>query len=441
MEASLAQVGKLLKNVSRQLKDQAQELMSNDTPLEKQLKEATANTNWGCSTTLLGEIARATHDYNDFFVIMRHVWESLGSKPKYWRKIYKTFSLLEYLLRHGTDRVAEDVRECMFRIRRFTAFHFSEEGHDRGGGIREKAKHILDLLTDAELLREEREKARANRDRFVGMSARGDIVGPGSTTTGFGYTTGAAPALAMSNRFDRPAKPSRGSLKAIEEREQKRIEAERAQARREREGRQRKSRDKRCDDTTQPQRRQQSQPLDDLILSSNERGTSTGDSTASKPKATKKKGESEPKADPLDLFNTDDLWGGGDVTPIQPPQSSLLPPPPPAPSTSIPTQARQLAWRAQNAPPSSATASTMPTELTAGSMPIQFPLPPTAAAPYVFPPPVSEALHPQSNNPIPGGAVGSTQPNNTVENSPLDTNLVQSLMAKNLERLTQLSRP
>lgn len=77
--------------------------------------------------------------------------------------VLKALTLLEYLIRHGPERVVDEVRDCLYRLKSLSGFHYTDEGRDRGGGARKKAKQIIDLVSDTELLRAEREKARQNR--------------------------------------------------------------------------------------------------------------------------------------------------------------------------------------------------------------------------------------------------------------------------------------
>lgn len=77
--------------------------------------------------------------------------------------IIKALTLLEYLVRHGPERIIDEVRDSLYRLRSMSGFHYTDEGRDRAGGVREKAKHIIELVSDTELLRAEREKARQNR--------------------------------------------------------------------------------------------------------------------------------------------------------------------------------------------------------------------------------------------------------------------------------------
>ncbi|KFG44404.1 ENTH domain-containing protein, partial [Toxoplasma gondii FOU] len=158
--------------------------LSKDSPLEKNLKEATSDKNWGCPTTILSEIARCSFNCTDYLQIMKFLWTALSEPPKKWRRIYKALTLLEYLLKNGCERVVEETRENQFALRVLQQFSFTEEGRDKGAGIREKAKLVCRLAFDPELLKEERETAQKNRNKFVGIGARGERTGSGFSASG-----------------------------------------------------------------------------------------------------------------------------------------------------------------------------------------------------------------------------------------------------------------
>lgn len=46
-----------------------------------------------------------------------------------------------------------------------------EQGKDQGVNVRNKVKEIISLVQDNERLREERKRAKKNRDKYVGMSS------------------------------------------------------------------------------------------------------------------------------------------------------------------------------------------------------------------------------------------------------------------------------
>merc|ERR1719199_1950650 len=71
----------------------------------------------------------------------------------------------------GCERCIDEARDNLYKIRSLEGFHHEEEGKDKGVGLREKAKVVAELLNDRSSLREERDKCRQLRDKFVGISA------------------------------------------------------------------------------------------------------------------------------------------------------------------------------------------------------------------------------------------------------------------------------
>lgn len=50
-----------------------------------------------------------------------------------------------------------------------------EFGKDQGVNIRHKVKELIDFVQDDERLRDERKKAKKNKDKYVGMSSEGGL--------------------------------------------------------------------------------------------------------------------------------------------------------------------------------------------------------------------------------------------------------------------------
>jgi uncharacterized protein YpuA (DUF1002 family) len=72
---------------------------------KKILKEATSNENWNISNSKLQILADHTFNWEDYNVIMKHLWEKVQSKPKEWRRIFKALNTMDYLAKNGAPRV------------------------------------------------------------------------------------------------------------------------------------------------------------------------------------------------------------------------------------------------------------------------------------------------------------------------------------------------
>ena len=136
------------------------------TEMEKQVKEATSNANWGVAVSLKNSIADGTHDYQQFREIMGVLWKRMSDKNgTNWRIVYKSLDLLMHCIKFGHDRVVEDVRDHQIVLRPLSDFHYfdPQTGNDRGRGIRTLTKQILDLLKDTQALNKLRNDARVQR--------------------------------------------------------------------------------------------------------------------------------------------------------------------------------------------------------------------------------------------------------------------------------------
>jgi epsin len=107
-----------------------------------------------------------------------------------WRQIYKALQLLEYLIKHGSERVIDDARSHITLLKMLRQFHYIDQnGKDQGVNVRHRAKELAELLSDVERIRAERKKARANKGKFTSMQGGGGF-GSSSRYGGFGSDSG-----------------------------------------------------------------------------------------------------------------------------------------------------------------------------------------------------------------------------------------------------------
>lgn len=117
------------------------------------VREATSNDPWGPSSTLMAEIADLTYNVVAFSEIMQMIWKRTNDHGKNWRHVYKALLLLEYLIKTGSEKVAQQCKENIFSIQTLKDFQYMEEGKDQGVHVREKAKQMVILLKDDERLK------------------------------------------------------------------------------------------------------------------------------------------------------------------------------------------------------------------------------------------------------------------------------------------------
>ncbi|PGH12456.1 hypothetical protein AJ79_04292 [Helicocarpus griseus UAMH5409] len=169
-----------------------QNAVMNYTEMEAKVREATNNEPWGASSTLMQEIANATHSYQLLNEIMPMIYRRFTEKTaEEWRQIYKALQLLEFLVKNGSERVVDDARSHVSLLRMLRQFHYIDQnGKDQGVNVRNRSQELAKLLSDVEAIRAERKKARANRNKFGGieggMSLSAFGGGGGSRYGGFG---------------------------------------------------------------------------------------------------------------------------------------------------------------------------------------------------------------------------------------------------------------
>ena len=57
----------------------------------------------------------------------------MEKEARQWREIYKALQLLEYLIKHGSERVVDDARSHISTIKMLRNFHYiDDKGKDEG---------------------------------------------------------------------------------------------------------------------------------------------------------------------------------------------------------------------------------------------------------------------------------------------------------------------
>jgi epsin len=92
------------------------------------LKESTSCDNWNISNSKLQVLADHTYNWDDYNVIMKHLWAKVGCKPKDWRRIFKALYGMDYLVKNGAPRVVQDIKDDLYKIRSFQDFSYKENG-------------------------------------------------------------------------------------------------------------------------------------------------------------------------------------------------------------------------------------------------------------------------------------------------------------------------
>ncbi|CAO1621391.1 unnamed protein product [Parajaminaea phylloscopi] len=133
------------------------------------VRDATSNDPWGPSGTQMNELAQLSYNQNDFIEMMEIMDKRLNDKGKNWRHVFKTLTLLDYLLHAGSENVVIYFRDNMYVVKTLREFQYVDEaGKDQGANVRQKAKDITNLLLDEARLRDERRGRSNMRDRMSG---------------------------------------------------------------------------------------------------------------------------------------------------------------------------------------------------------------------------------------------------------------------------------
>ncbi|RXM91391.1 Epsin-1 [Acipenser ruthenus] len=181
------------------LRRQVKNIVHNYSEAEIKVREATSNDPWGPSSSLMSEIADLTYNVVAFSEIMSMVWKRLNDHGKNWRHVYKAMTLMEYLIKTGSERVAQQCRENIYAVQTLKDFQYIDrDGKDQGVNVREKAKQLVTLLKDEERLKEERVHALKTKEK----------MGVSTSTTPLPSSRGVSPNPFSSS----PPPPSSSSL-------------------------------------------------------------------------------------------------------------------------------------------------------------------------------------------------------------------------------------
>ncbi|KAJ2395751.1 Epsin-3, clathrin recruitment and traffic between the Golgi and endosome, partial [Coemansia sp. RSA 2559] len=159
----------------RNVYNRVKNVVLNLSEVEIKVNEATGPEPWGASSTLMREIADATHDRKSFEDIMAAIYLKVNdTDPGSWRQVYKALQLVEYLVKNGSERVVDDVRGHITIIKTLKNFHHIDAtGKDQGINVRHRSKEIVELVQNKDRLRDERKKAKENRHKFEGGGGGG----------------------------------------------------------------------------------------------------------------------------------------------------------------------------------------------------------------------------------------------------------------------------
>ncbi|XP_039595504.1 epsin-3-like isoform X1 [Polypterus senegalus] len=192
------------------LRRQVKNIVHNYSEAEIKVREATSNDPWGPSSSLMSEIADLTFNMVAFTEVMGMIWKRLNDHGKNWRHVYKALTLLDYLIKTGSDKVTQQCKENLVTIQTLRDFQYIDrDGKDQGINVREKAKQLVALIRDEERLRQERGHALKTKERMSTMAM--SIGGGGGSGGHTSYPSRRSSQPTMSSLYGEEFGRSRGS--------------------------------------------------------------------------------------------------------------------------------------------------------------------------------------------------------------------------------------
>nr|XP_020838324.1 ENTH domain-containing protein 1 isoform X2 [Phascolarctos cinereus] len=109
------------------LRRQVKNFVKNYSEAEIKVREATSNDPWGPSSSLMLDISDLTFNTVSLSEIMSMLWQRLNDHGKNWRHVYKSLTLMDYLIKNGSKKVIQLCREGFFNIQSLKDFHHIDE--------------------------------------------------------------------------------------------------------------------------------------------------------------------------------------------------------------------------------------------------------------------------------------------------------------------------
>lgn len=76
----------------------------------------------------------------------------LESPPVQWRRILKSLTAIEFIIKNGSPPVVIQFKRDMYKISTLCNFSYNENGMERGNSVREKVNLIVDMLSQEQRL-------------------------------------------------------------------------------------------------------------------------------------------------------------------------------------------------------------------------------------------------------------------------------------------------
>nr|XP_043636616.1 epsin-3-like [Erigeron canadensis] len=132
------------------------------TPAQLLVEESTNGNQWAPDARTLKLISKAAFEIDDYWRIVNVLHNRLVRfDANNWRMCYKAVLVLEHLLTHGPESVAQEFQTHKDVLQEMTSFQYiDEKGFNWGLNVRMKSERILKFFNDGNVLKEERTRAR-----------------------------------------------------------------------------------------------------------------------------------------------------------------------------------------------------------------------------------------------------------------------------------------
>jgi len=136
---------------------------------ERKTRAATRNQAWGPVGQELNELAALSYHPTECITIFKVLDLRLDYPPDKWRNVYKSLSVIEFLIKRGSEDAVAKSKEFINRLEYLESFaYITPDSRDVGGNIRHRARAIRALLQDENRLKEERHAAAKQQSRMAG---------------------------------------------------------------------------------------------------------------------------------------------------------------------------------------------------------------------------------------------------------------------------------
>ncbi|KAA0049240.1 epsin-3 [Cucumis melo var. makuwa] len=169
------------------------------TPAELLAEEATNKDPCSPDAKTMTIIAEASFEVDDYWRIVDVLHNRLHNiEWKQWKQSYKSLVLLEFLLTHGPEELADEFKSDSYIIEELGTFqHIDERGFNWGEIMHQKSQKILQLLKGGQILQESRLRALKITREIQGF---GSSSSPSSSSSTF--SPNFSPSFSFTSSFD-----------------------------------------------------------------------------------------------------------------------------------------------------------------------------------------------------------------------------------------------